>query len=360
MEHACFTCSNLMGCPLLADKKGVFVEAAVLKKEDNESCINWQPVNRRQKDVRDALYGIQGEGCLRVLHQVPSMIMEQLVKEGADEMNLAEMPDLTGMIREGMTTVEREEQLRYETNDEGEVLYDELDSGLTKRPRPQYQLRKFACDPDGHIRLDHSVGIFWNTEQVIRHILAVEVEQGLIVKPGKTKSKTAEKAKATETNMPKEGRRVLVNRGGKGKGPKPMGAPARQETDEPPQTPPTRKAAKGRAKPAQAAAPRAEPDDGGNGSVPDGAPFDVEAFLGDLQMAIGETVARAVEEAKNEILAAIGTAEGRSVDAVTMLQDRIALTAGTMQFEIEGDLYAVPTMMDTEEKIFTKCEGLDP
>lgn len=349
LKQSCFNCSQLMGCPFLADKKGIFNGANVVNGGNPIECADWAPIDQRQKDVRDVLYGIQGEGCLRVLHQVPSMIMEQLTEEErAGEMNLGDMPDLAGMLQKGMTTTEREEQLRYETDEDGNLVYDESGDELVKRPRPSYQLRKFACDLEGHIQLDHSVGMFWTTDQVVRHILATEVEQGSITKVKKTKAAKTEQQ--TETNMAKEGRRVLINRGGS-KGPKvgaSRGAPAEGKVGKPP----ARKGAAAKNTPAEAPA-------GGNGGT-DPA-FDAQSLIQDMQVAIGETVARAVNEAKNELFARIEAAESRALDATTILHDMLVQTGGTMQYEDEdGEVQSLPEQFTAKNRILSYLDDPDP
>ena len=162
--------------------------------------------------------------------------------------------------------------------------------------------------------------------------------------------------------MAKEGRRVLVNRGGKGAGvgPKPVAAgpkPAGAKVGKPP--------ARRGAKPVQAAAPapEAEPepmeDVGGNGSSDPGE-FDVQALLQDIQVAVGETVARAVDEAKKEILDKINKARKDNLDGLALLQDRLTTTQGSMQWVDEaGNGFAAPPLYGLDQGILEHIDGLD-
>ena len=219
MNHTCINCAGLMGCRILADTRGRFVPERVITDDNLQPCDGWSPIGSRQKDVRQALYGIQDINSLRVLHQIPAMVMDQLVEQESEDGMSEDTPDFAGMIADGMTSTEREEQLRFETNPDGSFVEDD---GV-RRPRPSHQLRKFACDPEGHILLDHSVGMFWTTDKVINHIVATEVEQDLITKAKRAKKAgakpAAKAAPKTETKMA-EGRRVMINRGGGTSAPK--------------------------------------------------------------------------------------------------------------------------------------------
>ena len=215
LPQICFYCDHLLGCAQLEDSKGTFVPERVITEKYLRDCLDWEPVGPQQKSVRETLYGIQGDGCIRILHSVPNVIMQDLdkqVKEG--EIDVSEMPDFEKMRIDGMTVEDREEQLRYEHDESGNVVRD-LDS--RKCPRPSYVLRKFACDPNGTIGLDHSAGMGWNNNQVIKFILDSEVEQGFITSPKKAKGKpkqtrAAKEVAPKETKMAGEGRRVLVKR----------------------------------------------------------------------------------------------------------------------------------------------------
>jgi hypothetical protein len=309
----CITCGGLIGCRILTDAKGMFVPERVITENNPGDCSSWTPTGTRQNDVRKMLYGLQGAHSLRVLHQLPAMVMDQLVEQERMDDMMNEAPDFAGLLFEGMTSDERAEQLRFETDDAGNFIEDEG----SRRPRPSHQLRKFACDPSAHIQLDHSVGMFWTTDKIIQHIVAEEVEQGLITKskrsrkpsqPSAKKGTTktaAEAAPETETKMA-TGRRVMINRGGS--------APAEDE-EKKVAKPPAKRAAK--AKPKANPEPAAEP---GNGSASMEG-FDIEALADDLKLAIGESIGGLISEKFNEIDARI-TALQNQISEMTMLTEK--------------------------------------
>ena len=83
-------------------------------------------------------------------------------------------------------------------------------------------------------------------------------------------------------------------------------------------------------------------------------------MLEDIQVAVGETVARAVEEAKNEIIAQVTEALSLNIEGLTLLQDRLAATGGTLQWVAEDEeTYAVPALFGTEKGILEHVDGLD-
>jgi hypothetical protein len=316
-EKTCLGCTNLMGCVFLADDIGKFVPERVITSQSQDHCKGWEPVGARQEAIRQTLVGIQGVGALRVLHQVPALVMEHVIEqEKADEMmEMEEAPDFGGMVYEGMTNVDREEQLRYETDEDGNFIEEDG----RRRPRPSYQLRRFACDPEGHIQLDHSVGMFWTNDQVIKHIVSAEVEQGLLTKVKKTRKKNPEKPAADEAASDGEtkmatGRRVMINRGAKDSGKKGGGKVS---------SPPAKSGAKKASSKSNGAADPA-PVEG----------FDTKGFLEDLEVAIGQIVTKIVDEKVNEAVSQVNARFDEQDDlnnkVTSVFHDLMVQTGGTM------------------------------
>jgi hypothetical protein len=282
--------------------------------------------------------------ALRVLHKMNILTKHQGEEEITDEMSV-EIPDFAGMLREGMTSAERNEQLRYETDDDGNVILEDLgDEEPFKRPRPTYQLRKFACDPEGYVQLNHSAGMFWTQDDLIRHILKIEIENEYVIKSKKSKPAKAGTSSIKETDTMPAGRRVLTRKtkaagkaGGKktaGKGPKAGGKSASRVGRPPAKRGPT-KAAKG--------------DDGPSGLPPPA--IDLEAFGEDLQVKVGEAIAAATEPLV-ETIQELQQQVAANLDAVTVLHDLLAQTAGTMQYEDdEGELQPIEPMFEHPNKI---------
>jgi len=349
MESTCFHCANILGCPMLSDSKGAFVPERVITSEKYRKCSDWEPVQALQNEIRKTLMGIQGDNVFRILHRVGTIINQG--EESADEM-INDMPDFAGILREGMMSADREEQLRYETDEHGNIVLEDLGHNDTiKRPRPTYQLRKFACDPDGYIQLDHSAGIFQTQDWLIKHILKIEIEEGLITRSKRTKT-TAPKPETEpeETEDMAAGRKVLTRRGKGGakgpKGPKVGGGKGGRVGKPPKKTGATRRAAP------------AEEESAPEG-LPDAPAFDTEALAEDLQVKVGETVTRLVNEKFNEVAAQLEDLQARSqelMDGLTIFHDFMIQTGGTMQYEDDGEAQALPEMFDHERKILGHLE----
>ena len=145
---------------------------------------------------------------------LPEMLMKDLILKEMEEARMqGDTPDFVGMLRQGMTTEEREEQLRYEVDAQGSIVLDDAERPIY---RPCYQLKQFVTGEDSHVKLELPVVWFWTTYQLVEDILKVEVEQGLITK--------VKKQKKQETEMAGEGRRVMVHQGGKAAPPPPPAA----------------------------------------------------------------------------------------------------------------------------------------
>lgn len=353
-NHAsCLHCTNILGCPMLSDAKSTFVLERVITAKDHRWCNDYGPITPMQHEVRKSLVGIQGEdSTLRVLHRVGTIINDD-DEEGANEM-MEDMPDFAGMLVEGMMSADREEQLRYETDEQGNVTPEDLGNGeLVKRPRPTYQLRKFACDPEGYIQLDHSAGMFQTQDWLIKHILKIEIDNNYITRSKRTKT-TAPKPEAEpqETEDMAVGRKVLTRRGGKGgtkgpaKGPKAGG-----------KGPKAGGGAKVGKPPKKAAATRDAGEDEGPAALPEAPAIDMEALVEEIQVKVGETVARAVEEKFAELTEQLEAARYQLMDAITIFHDFMCQTGGTMQYEEGDESIAIEEMFDHEDKILGHLAG---
>lgn len=356
VNASCLHCVNILGCPMLSDSKGTFVLERVITSENYRECKDWEPIDSMQHEVRKTLVGIQGDNALRILHRVGTIIQNE---EGQNEMT-EDIPDFAGILREGMMSADREEQLRFETDEEGNVLLEDLGNGETfKRPRPTYQLRKFACDPEGYIQLDHSAGMFQTQDWLIKHILKIEIDQGFITRSKRTKT-TAPKTEAEpqETEDMAVGRKVLTRRGGKGgasnkggpKGPPKPGGGKSSRVGKPPK---------------KTAATRDAGGDEAPAGLPDAQGFDIEGLAEELQVKVGETVSRLVNEKFNELDARLEDVQVRVqelMDGLTIFHDFMIQTGGTMQYEEGEEVVALPEMYDHERKILGHLEegGEDP
>jgi hypothetical protein len=117
-----------------------------------------------------------GLGALDAVHALPRpKIMEQ-------EDTVA--VDFARMAGKGVTYTERAAQLRYMTNDNGELL---LDDNGQKIPRLTYELRKYATDPNGPVKAKETVVLFWTPAQLVKEILEAEKNSGTVISPGDKK-----------------------------------------------------------------------------------------------------------------------------------------------------------------------------
>ena len=382
MEGTCQYCMNLPGCRYLADAHGRFVPERVITEGSFRHCEGFALVGDREKiGVRERLYRMSGLGYLRALHELPNIVMEGLRQGEKDELMYEDIPDFMGLLYEGMPVAEREEVLRYETDENGAVIIDVDEEGNeVKRARPTYHLKHYAIQEDGPIQLDKSVCWFWTTNQLVDHILKTEAEQGLIIKSKKTKAK-AEPKKETptqpaeqerETKMA-EGKRVRVNRGaGKPAAASSKGGARRAS----PKTGGGKPAAGGGGrvarppvrKPASAAKEEPETTASGGGAV------DTDVMEKTLSTVIDKSELMAeVKELRGEVKelkAQLAEARQAIIDALTIFHDIMAQTGGTLQYPQEDEEGNVvvdeegmevmengPELYPKESKIFAYLDG---
>jgi hypothetical protein len=350
-----------MGCKYLSDSGGVFVPERAITEDNFHECPDWNQVGPRQKWTRDALFSLQGEGAVRVLHQLPRILVKDLVQteQEEEEMNIDDNPNFSAMLREGLTTAEREEQLRFETDENGVVTVDE--QGQT-RPRPQYVISRFACDPQQHIQLDHSSGIFYKTDEVIKYILDREVEQGLLVKSKRPKKENQvadvssyAEPNQKETQMPIEGRKII--RPTTVAATAPAEAQVQQDESAPPAPPPSGPklgpVGLPRVGMAKVAQPPKRLNTGGTppAATAGAASIELRDILPEFQIIVKQVIKAELVALKNEIIAELSAKveEGanKGISAITILHDLACQTGGT--FTTDGS--ALEQKFECEDKI---------
>ena len=339
MDKTCINCSTLAGCHLLADSKNHFVPERAITEARSGECSYWTPVNPKQQAVRSTMFGLLGIGCLRVIHEAaPASIDDQLIEihqKEEDALMSEDMPDFDEppYLIEGMSAEDREAVLLYELNERGELLVEE---DGRHRPRPSWQLRKFACDQDKHIQLDHATGMFWRTDQIVKHILAVEVEQGLLEK-AKRKTKKQEQVKEAaepakkEENTKMAKRTIVRNRPGA----KPAAAGAKK-----PMPGKVSGGAKGPAKAAKGkkAADEAD-DDAPQGLPPAAMPFDMDDLIEKVVANVIKHVNQRLGEMEGRIESLHSETREQVANQFAIMHDIAASTSGTFgEVDDEGNV----------------------
>jgi len=349
MERGCGTCDNLVGCPLLTNKKGEF-DPKKLVTDGGRRCTQWSAVgDRKALMYRTAAAQMGGDGTqyFRLLHGLPKKVMEPLKEQELkdEEMNAYE-PDFDELLYEGITNTEREEQLRFQTDEEGNWV---VDGDGRRLPNSDHIVKKYAFNPEGHIALNHSEALFWHLNKVIDHIVRTEVKQGLVVRVKKNKQE--------ESDMPGEGRRVVLNRrsGSPAKGGKTKAATAKGKGGKVPSkakggTAVARKGATGKTgKAATAKSKKGSAAEKPAGLPPSAGPvFDEE----NLVMKIGQTIQGQLTETENVLNERISVLEEKLLQAVTLLHDVAAQTQGSFCTTVQA--------VDEDGEPLMEAEPLDP
>lgn len=224
----CYVCDNFPGCRHLRTKKGQFLLNNVITKNDNPAvCVDFVEAGESEMRVREAFVESTSESLvsLRALYYRGSPPIED-PKEFEEEEEVEDVPnfaawlyDEQGNIR-GLTTDQREEQLRYQTDDDGNLLEDDDGSQI---PRGSFPIRKYVEDTEGPVcprvaeanscslELVSKIVKFWKTNELIPAILRSEYDSGLLIRPGKGRKSTPEKAK-TSNNQNKEDKSKMADR----------------------------------------------------------------------------------------------------------------------------------------------------
>ncbi len=341
MNPLCLRCGSLSGCPILSDDQGKLVPERLLPQE--AELLKWELIGPGEAAGRERQYTMSGIGCIRALHLLPRgdpEIKNLREMEVEEQRMLEDTPDFGGMLYEGITYEEREEQLLYETDDNGDFVVEPDNAGeLVRRHRPSYQVRNFACNPEGYIQQESErLELFFPRERcmfdpagkVIKHILRIESKSGLITKKKKATVKPAATKPSNEKEIqmpgPTQGNRVVLNRGKKpGGGGKPGGAkvPAKASGGKKVAGPP------GKRKGPPGKKPASSPNAGSNGAAAPG--------LDELQEAISRVVADRIEETKNELIAYFDVRFRELLAGTTVLYDDLILSGGTMQYQDTDD-----------------------
>jgi hypothetical protein len=356
----CQYCDRIIKCRHLGDDAGKFVLERVVTRENFRACPDWAPVGHLQKPVRDRLYNYSGTGYLRTLYELPELILDGVRQGEMDELMLEDIPDFRSLLYQGINTTQREEQLRYEHDEQGGIIAINEDGNEVCRARPVYQLLAYAADPEGPVKANKQKILFYSTNEAIDLILRAEVDQGLVIKDKKPKAPTiserpqpVEAGRETEA-MPTQapaGRRVRVQKttapatqAARPAAAAQPGAPARRVSAKPPAAvqavaaqptrlpspvsgarppmagpgrvarPPVRTGAPvTQAAPAQQAAPESPPQE-----------LDVEG--------LAIKVANLLKPMFEEVLASAAEARSTLMDAIAIHFDMATKTGGTYQF----------------------------
>ena len=198
LPQVCLYCSHLCGCPLLQGSSAYEPMTNAVLPGDHKQCDCWESIGSNIKVIRDRVYTRAGNGCIRGMAILPSIIEEAMKEKEAQQEQLAnEAPDLASIIRQGMTSEEREYQLRYQTDDSGEVVLAADNQPLA---RPAQEIRAFAVSPNFHIQMSKHMVWFNTLDLVLKHIIESELEQGLITKSKRTPNKGVKREE--KHNMP--------------------------------------------------------------------------------------------------------------------------------------------------------------
>lgn len=181
----CITCENLPGCRLLLGKKGrrqVFDPGKLITEDNFRECDQWKLAGVAECGARETLLGL-GAAVHKAVEAIYNRgtsvddppVDEELLEEG--EILLAEdLPKNLTEIRPGITVDEREEQLRYELDEDGAVA---LDSEENPIPRGRFELATYASRPEFPLRLQASDVLMWGKDILIEAILRRERDLGL-------------------------------------------------------------------------------------------------------------------------------------------------------------------------------------
>ena len=331
-----------MECPHLHGKDSCYILDNLITEENFRECPDWVMVQPRQKNVRDLSYSIAGSQAMGILHSLPTGMMDALRQGEKDERMYDEIPDFYRMIRKGMGSTEREEQLKYQANEDGQVVVEiDHEGNEFKLARPIYQLKAYATNPDGPVKAPKTA-IFWHDDQTIAEIIKAEVGLGLVIKDKKTTGKS--ETPNQETTM-EQGKKVKVttNRPAvqlpgavmQGKvGPQPKMAP--NPVGRPPQakmTPPKPPSAQmlGANTGGKISHPPSRTGPGVVGKAQTRVSEQSQPAEIDMT-AIKAVIQQAVASALEPALAAIADSKETLLSAITIFADLSAQTAGTYQY----------------------------
>jgi hypothetical protein len=295
---------------------------------------------------------------------LPTWATEGVKKGEEDELMIEGIAEpLDELIFDGITIEQRRNQLEYVTDERGAFVQETnpLDGTLNPRPRADFELKRYAVNPEGPIRLSALDVSLWKRKEILDQIIAVEVELGLIAPDSKKPKKVKETEMATDAAATK---RVKINRTsgktalpGKANGAEGKAGPGRM---------PGKLPGKVAMPPKKAEAPNVQASEE-EAPAQEAAPaFDAAAF----RDTVDQVVCERVQEVRNELLGRLEVLEGKVIDAVTILHDMMVRTGGSMQYpatdadgnavtDADGDVVyeTLPELFDSESKILAYTDG---
>jgi hypothetical protein len=383
MDKSCLYCDRLRGCNLLFDRYAELDDSKIIMPGDNIECPSWTPVMPRQEAARNTLFAISGKGAIRAFHTMPTGDTDNTLRELEEkEQEMKEdTPNFLGMIVPGMTASQRQEQLSYDTSDDGSELKLEDDGrgSMVPHPRPSYQVRNYATDINGPIKMTWDEGLCYSTEDIIKRVIKAEIKMGLIQKDPKDNDLQDQE----EEDMTQQVTRTIISRGPAQQAPAAVQS-APQPTQQAPVAPQRRSLM-----PAKAVAAATSGDNGRVSAGPPrkaGAPSvaaqasapvntQVEsnvgiskealiAVVGAAMTAIKEQIVKEVtsailakmEETTHEISSHIVTNQDKCIEATTMLCDILSQTKGTMIYDDGNTSEAIPPFLGEELMILSAYE----
>lgn len=294
----CLKCRNLRGCRLLRNRDGSLAVQSVVTEDSEEQCPEWIPTGSREYMLRKGMVQNFGLGAVRAIHALPS---DNLPDEEETEHDMIELEQLRELVREDMTRAEREEYVRYATDESGEFIVD-VDGN--KVPRRALIIRKYATDV---LDVPNEEAAFLSIHKLVKRILKLEAENKWIAKnrPKKTKQEEPEQPQEEKKQMPR-----VVGRKSKGVAVKKnVTVAGKSAAKSKVSKPVTAKKSKPKTEEPVDAAPAAA--------------FDTEELVEAISKAVHSIVEAKVEEAKKELMELIDAARGDMVTQHTNLHDAL-------------------------------------
>lgn len=215
MPGPCLLCKRALGCRFLYGRDGRFDADRLFTPDSKRECSSYEEVAHRERSVRERMYKNFGLGYLRTLHELPELIMEGLRQGEKDELMYDTMPNFQDptLLWEGMNSIEREDVLRHQTDENGQVVVEIDSDGVEHRlARPEFHLKAYVSDPDGPAHVERPVAWMWNVTQCVDHILKAEAELGLITKIKKPSAEKQADQQQEEEEIKMPGRPVQAVR----------------------------------------------------------------------------------------------------------------------------------------------------
>jgi hypothetical protein len=205
---SCLNCPNLRGCGRITNVHGRVQGDKVVLPPYTVECPDWgpTPVGENELALRGLLMDKFGMAAIQAVHRLSTQNLEDEEEDVSEE-----HIDFGSLLFEGITKTERSEQLRYITDEEGNVI---LDEDGEKEIRRTLYVRRYAVKELG---LPSDKAQFWSTDELVKAIIKEEDELGYFKKKRKAKAaaKVKQTPKAKENRMPvvTGKNKVVVRRG---------------------------------------------------------------------------------------------------------------------------------------------------